>query len=222
MCEDFMQLTISPNTNSGINSEINTSNQTDIADIRTIPFSENQQFTIYAIKNNNVEQLHKQNNQTGENQSPLNFSFLINKYTLEHLDEAKKHIEKFLHANKMRSSYSNIYKKIVQQKSFEEFYNAITSSPIETDLLHNDPFLLTCLYYYQNPAYLLGNMLCNKMINPRWKNGAEFSEFFLQHFSKATKELMATLTNTYDKHMLYKSLNKNLIDHKLKHKCCKI
>lgn len=183
MCEDFMQLNI------------------------TNPHTQ-QIFTLYAIKDDPA-----QNNPVATDLllSPAcSFSFFVNAYTLEHIEEACEQIELFLNANKIRSNYSTIYKKIVQKKDFTAFKEALEESPLKTDMLNNDHFLFTCLYNYQNPEYFFSNMLCHKIIKPRWANGSEFINFFLTYFDKTPQELQQILRNSYDKHILYQNLNKNL------------
>lgn len=158
--------------------------------------SHHQNYTIYAIKNNL--------------ESTKNFSFFVDYNTLQSLSAMSIAIEKFLNVNSIKQSYYNIYKYIVQKQPFESFKEAFNNSPIKEELLKQDSFLFTCLYYYHNPSYLLSHMLNDNMITPKWSQGQDFLSSFSAYFTTVEDNLAQSLIQHYEKFLLYQHLHQTL------------
>lgn len=178
MCEDFMQINITFDSNSPSES------------------SRKINFKLYAVKiaNDSEEVL-------------SHFQFFIDQHTLDHLDLCQNYISDFLQQNGLRKSYLSIYNSILQRKPFEEFLQNLESSVIKNNMECNEKFFFICLYIYNNPGDLLKNMLCNNIIDCKWKNGKDFLEYFSTFFDQFPLNIVDPIINHYD---LF------LLNHKLK------
>lgn len=124
----------------------------------------------------------------------------------------------FLEENHLKKSFTQIYKKIMGNSEVEDILNALKDKKF---LIQNQLFLMTCISEYKQPDILLACFLQNEVLPKNWNCGESFFQEFSNSITTSSEYIKEMIINTYDKFLLYVSLN-NTLTCQNKSKCVKI
>lgn len=139
--------------------------------------------------------------------------------TLSKIQQLTFMLSCFLEENYIKKSFTQVYKKIMNNSEVQEIIDLLKEYNF---LKENKLFLMTCISEYKQPDVLLASLLTNKILPKLWISGALFFNEFSDSITTSSNYIKESIINTYDKYLLYVSLNNNLVSCQNKVKCVKI
>lgn len=138
--------------------------------------------------------------------------------TIQKIKQLSFMISCFLEENHLKKSFTQIYKKIMNNNEVDDILEALENKKFLTE---NQLFLMTCISEYKQPDLLLASFLQNEILPKSWLCGESFFKEFSNSITTSSEYIKEMMINTYDKFLLYVNLNNNLTCQK-KAKCVKI